>query len=120
MTADGPTTIEGIIKNTPLGRLVEPEDIADTVASWHPTPRVHQRRNGGGEWRPHVRLGPRLTLPQIAQIGRCHGDRRAFQKIRFREVVGKTPTLRGWVGLTDDTAEDVRTNRRNLRNLSRI
>jgi 2-hydroxycyclohexanecarboxyl-CoA dehydrogenase len=33
MTADWPrTTIEGIIKNTPLGRLVEPEDIADVVA----------------------------------------------------------------------------------------
>ena len=33
MTADWPrTTIEGIIKNTPLGRLVEPEDIADAVA----------------------------------------------------------------------------------------
>ena len=33
MTADWPRpTIEGIIKNTPLGRLVEPADIADVVA----------------------------------------------------------------------------------------
>jgi 3-oxoacyl-[acyl-carrier protein] reductase len=33
MTVDWPrTTMEGIIKNTPLGRLVEPEDIADAVA----------------------------------------------------------------------------------------
>ena len=33
MTADWPRTIfEGIIKNTPLGRMVEPEDIADVVA----------------------------------------------------------------------------------------
>ncbi len=33
MTADWPRTIiEGIIKNTPLGRTVEPEDIADAVA----------------------------------------------------------------------------------------
>jgi len=27
-----PTVREGIIKNTPLGRMAEPEDIADTVA----------------------------------------------------------------------------------------
>ncbi len=33
MTANWPRTIiEGIIKNTPLGRTVEPEDIADAVA----------------------------------------------------------------------------------------
>ncbi len=33
MTVDWPRpTMEGIIKNTPLGRLVEPEDIADAVA----------------------------------------------------------------------------------------
>jgi NAD(P)-dependent dehydrogenase (short-subunit alcohol dehydrogenase family) len=33
MTADWPRPlIEGIIKNTPLGRLVEPQDIADVVA----------------------------------------------------------------------------------------
>jgi NAD(P)-dependent dehydrogenase (short-subunit alcohol dehydrogenase family) len=33
MTADWPRTIlDGIVKNTPLGRLVEPEDIADVVA----------------------------------------------------------------------------------------
>jgi 3-oxoacyl-[acyl-carrier protein] reductase len=33
MTTDWPRSIiEGIIKNTPLGRLVEPQDIADTVA----------------------------------------------------------------------------------------
>jgi NAD(P)-dependent dehydrogenase (short-subunit alcohol dehydrogenase family) len=33
MTAGwSPTVFEGIIKNTPLGRLVEPEDIADVVA----------------------------------------------------------------------------------------
>jgi len=33
MTVDWPPSIlEGIIKNTPLGRLVRPEDIADTVA----------------------------------------------------------------------------------------
>jgi len=33
MTVDWPRSIiEGVIKNTPLGRLVQPEDIADTVA----------------------------------------------------------------------------------------
>jgi len=33
MTKDWPKSImEGIVKNTPLGRLVEPEDIADVVA----------------------------------------------------------------------------------------
>jgi len=33
MTTDWPRSIiEGIIKNTPLGRLVEPQDIAETVA----------------------------------------------------------------------------------------
>jgi 3-oxoacyl-[acyl-carrier protein] reductase len=33
MTVDWPpSTLEGIMKNTPLGRLVQPEDIADTVA----------------------------------------------------------------------------------------
>ena len=33
MTADWPrSVIEGVIKNTPLGRMAEPEDIADAVA----------------------------------------------------------------------------------------
>jgi len=33
MTVDWPPSIlEGVMKNTPLGRLVQPEDIADTVA----------------------------------------------------------------------------------------
>jgi 3-oxoacyl-[acyl-carrier protein] reductase len=33
MTAAWPrSVIEGVIKNTPLGRMAEPEDIADAVA----------------------------------------------------------------------------------------
>jgi 3-oxoacyl-[acyl-carrier protein] reductase len=33
MTAEWPrSVIEGVIKNTPLGRMAEPEDIADAVA----------------------------------------------------------------------------------------
>jgi 3-oxoacyl-[acyl-carrier protein] reductase len=33
MMADWPRTIvDGVVKNTPLGRMAEPEDIADAVA----------------------------------------------------------------------------------------